>query len=102
MAARAASLALASASAPGSAPPPSAHLPPPDGGQGLRAYLLGQFKSGNMSAKMVCTVAWHSAAAGSTGVADIAQNPTSSHQAEVLMRAIGARAAKTFFFTDIP
>eukprot|EP00969_Alexandrium_andersonii_P300533 13286691-Alexandrium_andersonii.AAC.1 len=101
MAGRAASLAFPSASAlpsAGSAP----HLPPSDGGQGLRSFLLDQFKSGRMSATTVCTLAWHATAGGATNVADLAHDPASSHQAEVLMRAIGARAASTFFYTDIP
>eukprot|EP00969_Alexandrium_andersonii_P144089 6371801-Alexandrium_andersonii.AAC.1 len=35
-----------------------------DNGEGLRAYLLGQWRPGDMTAKAVCALVYHVTAAG--------------------------------------
>eukprot|EP00969_Alexandrium_andersonii_P102587 4528605-Alexandrium_andersonii.AAC.1 len=73
-------------SASSAVPPP----PAPDKGAGLRAHLLGQWKSGAMPAKQVCSIAWLATNAGARGVADLGVDPASpgQHFADHLGKAI--------------
>ena len=48
------------------AEPDRVDMPVNDGGSGLRAYLLAQYKAGCLSAKAVCDLAWHSIKAWAT------------------------------------
>ena len=102
MAARAAAFALQQGARPSSTEePPNG---PSDGGAGLRAHLLSEYKKGALSAKAVCTIAWHATSAGAANVSDLAYDPASpgQHQAEHLRAAIGARAASTFYMGSVP
>ena len=76
--------------------------PEDDGGSGLRAYLLAQYKAGHLSAKAVCDLSWHSSNAGAQNVHDLALNPDDHHQADHLRDCIHARSADSFFFADVP
>ena len=76
--------------------------PEDDGGSGLRAYLLAQYKAGHLSAKAVCDLSWHSSKAGAQNVHDLALNPDDHHQADHLRDCIHARSADSFFFADVP
>eukprot|EP00969_Alexandrium_andersonii_P030861 1347414-Alexandrium_andersonii.AAC.1 len=75
-----------------------------DGGAGLRSYLLSEYKRGALSAKAVCTLAWHATAAGAANVEDLAYDPAAvgEHQASHLRAAIGARAASSFYMGSVP
>ena len=75
---------------------------PPDQGEGLRGYLIKEFRRGRMTSEQVCTLSWHATAAGGTGVADLAVKPTLTHQAEHLRLVMNARAAETFYVAAIP
>eukprot|EP00969_Alexandrium_andersonii_P355632 15444841-Alexandrium_andersonii.AAC.1 len=88
--------ASSSARAPGQGEPEN------DGGVGLRKYLLGEYKSGRLSAKALCTVAWHASRAGAIGVEDLTCNPNATHQAEHVRAAIHARTKDSFYHIKLP
>lgn len=73
-----------------------------DDGAGLRRYVLGEWKTGVLTARQVCTIAYHSTNAGATGLEDLVMHPTSTHFAEHVTKAIGARAESTFYEVEIP
>ena len=75
--------------------------PDGDAGEGLRSYLLHQYKVGKLSSEAVCTLAYHAKRAGATNVADLACNPSLRNQAEHLRKAIGARAERLFYEADV-
>ena len=106
MSARAAALAhgfLGPRSGPGSAAPPlDVPVTGTDDGQGLRDYVLKEFKYGRMTSEAVCTFAWHATRAGALGIADFALNPKSHHQAEFLRSRMHARAKESFYLAKVP
>ena len=59
-----------------------------DGGDGLRTYLLREFKCGRLSSEAVCSLAWHASRAGAANVADLGLDPKSRKQAEHLRKAM--------------
>ena len=73
-----------------------------DQGQGLRRYLISRYRAGNMYASTVCTLAWHARNAGAAGVADLACDPGSTHQAEHLRTALGDVEETSFYTAKIP
>jgi len=73
-----------------------------DGGEGLRAYMLRQWKRGKISSEAVCSMSWHATRAGATGVADLALNPKLTKQAEHLRKALHVRAKDSFYLSRVP
>ena len=73
-----------------------------DNGTGLRAYLVKEFKYGNLPAIAVCSIAYHATRAGAVGVEDMAMDPESRHQAEHLRDALNARSSAAFFVGSVP
>ena len=71
-----------------------------DGGAGLRAHLISQYRAGTLTATAVCTFAWHAVAAGAKGVEDLAYDPYGAHQAEHLRSALGLR--RDFYVAEVP
>jgi hypothetical protein len=69
---------------------------------GLRKYLLSQYKEGHLSAKAVCDIAWHADRAGACDVRDLAANPSSAHAAEHLRNALNVTSENDFYFADVP
>jgi hypothetical protein len=71
---------------------------------GLRAYLLTRYKSGSLSAKSVCDIAWYSRLAGAAGVDDLAYDPSTAgeHQAEFLRNLFLRIADCAFYRTRVP
>eukprot|EP00959_Pyramimonas_sp_CCMP1952_P113743 2377622-Pyramimonas_sp.AAC.1 len=60
-----------------------------DGGVGLRQYMLGAYKRGELSAVAVCSLSYHATRGGCRGVADLSLHPSSTHHAEHLRKALG-------------
>ena len=85
---------------------PQASRPPAssDDGEGLRKYILNEYKRGEISAKAACAIAYHATKGGCVGVADLAVDPNQPgrHFADHLVRAVGARAASSFYTAEIP
>ena len=73
-----------------------------DSGEGLRKYMLREFKLGRMTAEAVCTLSFHACRAGATGVYDLALDPASHKQAEHLRHAIHMRSNESFYNASIP
>eukprot|EP00969_Alexandrium_andersonii_P374177 15485600-Alexandrium_andersonii.AAC.1 len=83
MAGRAAAFHVGQGAASSSSPgPPTKSRLEPDGGVGLRKYLLQQYHQGKLSAYALCTTAFHATKAGAANMEDLAMDPTGSHQAE--------------------
>ena len=73
-----------------------------DGGAGLRRHLMDRYKHGKLTARSLCTIAWHATRAGAKGIEDLALDPSSSNAAAHVRRAVGARAKSTFYWFDLP
>ena len=73
-----------------------------DGGRGLRTYLLSQFQKGQLTAKDVCSISWHSMRAGAAGVGDLALDPSDTHHARHLRHALGMKARELSYVISVP
>eukprot|EP00959_Pyramimonas_sp_CCMP1952_P040731 851758-Pyramimonas_sp.AAC.1 len=97
---RAAAAALRAAEAPPS-PPVPVPAAAPDGAH-LRRYLLGEWKMGVLTARQVCTLAYHATTAGAIGVEDLSLPPTSTHFAEHVRKAVGMIGETGFYEVEVP
>eukprot|EP00959_Pyramimonas_sp_CCMP1952_P403367 8451793-Pyramimonas_sp.AAC.1 len=101
MSSRAAAESLA-AEAAGTGPEQPQKIPT-DGGHGLRKFILEQYRDGEMTATMACTICHYATQAGARGVDDIASHPSQrSHRAEHLRKALRVRSKDSFFTAKIP
>jgi hypothetical protein len=70
-----------------------------DGGVGLRKFILSKYKTGQISARDVCGIAFWSTRAGASGVEDLAKDPRLEHGGTFttkVLSATGARAKSSF------
>ena len=73
-----------------------------DGGMGMRKHLLTRYKQGKLTASSLTTICWHAVRGGHAGLDDLALHPEATNAADFLRRAIGVRAAETFYHGSVP
>ena len=87
-------------------PPPEAAAPIRDevraGGNGLRKYLLSQYKAGHLNARQLASTCYWSTHGGCFGVADLALHPDIDHAAEHVRAALDVRSLESFYVVDMP